>query len=103
MVSKTLNKEFSNYAVLFDMDGVICHTNPFHAKAFMVFFDKYKIPYTLKDFEEHMYGKHNSHIMTYFFGRPIVGDELKRLEEEKEALFRNIYSSNVEAIGRAHV
>ncbi|MGO1244360.1 HAD family phosphatase [Sphingobacterium sp. JB170] len=88
----------NKFAVIFDMDGVICHTNPFHAKAFTVFFDKYKIPYTQKDFEQHMYGKHNSHIMTHFFGRPIAGAELKELEHEKEALFREIYSENVATI-----
>ena len=88
----------SKYAVLFDMDGVICHTNPHHAKAFEAFFDKYKISYTEKEFEDHMYGKHNSHIMTYFFKRPIHGEELVQLEFEKEQLFRDLYKSKVEAI-----
>jgi len=88
----------SKYAVIFDMDGVICHTNPFHAKAFEVFFDKYKISYSEKEFEDHMYGKHNSHIMTYFFKRPIHGSELLALEDEKEALFREIYKDEVKTI-----
>ncbi len=88
----------NQYAVLFDMDGVICHTNPHHAKAFEAFFDSYNIPYTEKEFEEHMYGKHNSHIMTYFFKRPIHGEELLSLENEKEQLFRDIYKDKVETI-----
>lgn len=88
----------NEYAVLFDMDGVICHTNPYHAKAFEAFFDKYQIPYTEKEFEDHMYGKHNSHIMTYFFKRPIHGEELIALENEKEALFREIYADKIETI-----
>jgi len=88
----------NNYAVLFDMDGVICHTNPHHAKAFEAFFDKYQIPYTEQEFEDHMYGKHNSHIMTYFFKRPIHGEELLKLEFEKEQLFREIYKDKVETI-----
>ncbi|MFD1768911.1 HAD family hydrolase [Sphingobacterium suaedae] len=88
----------NNYAVIFDMDGVICHTNPYHAKAFEAFFDNYQIPYTAKDFEDHMYGKHNSYIMTHFFKRPVTGDELKKLEQEKEALFRNIYREKVETL-----
>lgn len=83
------------FAVIFDMDGVICHTNPYHAKAFEQFFDKYKIPYTEKEFEEHMYGKHNSYIMTHFFKREIIGKELQQLEEEKESLFREIYQQEV--------
>ena len=88
----------SNYAVLFDMDGVICHTNPHHAKAFEAFFDKHNIAYTEKEFEDHMYGKHNSHIMTYFFKRPIHGEELLQLEFEKEQLFRDLYENKVESI-----
>ena len=88
----------NNYAVLFDMDGVICHTNPHHAKAFEAFFDKHNIKYTEQEFDEHMYGKHNSHIMTYFFKRPIYGEELLELEIEKEQIFRELYKDKVEAI-----
>ncbi|MCA5006392.1 HAD family hydrolase [Sphingobacterium bovistauri] len=88
----------NQYAVLFDMDGVICHTNPHHAKAFEIFFDKHEIAYTEQEFEEHMYGKHNSHIMTYFFKRPIHSEELLQLEFEKEQLFRDIYKDKVETI-----
>jgi beta-phosphoglucomutase family hydrolase len=84
--------------VIFDMDGVICHTNPHHVKAFEVFFDNYKIPYSEEEFEEHMYGKHNGYIMSHFFKRSVVGDELKKLEDEKESMFREIYKDKVEAI-----
>lgn len=85
-------------AVIFDMDGVIAHTNPYHAKAFEVFFDKYQIPYTEQDFEKHMYGKHNSYILTHFFKRPILGQELLKLEQEKEGLFREIYKAEAKPI-----
>lgn len=97
MTEKTLTDQ-NGYAVIFDMDGVICHTNPFHAKAFAVFFDKYQIPYTDQEFEEHMFGKHNSYIMTHFFKRTIAGEELLQLEGEKEALFREIYQAEVKTI-----
>lgn len=85
-------------AVIFDMDGVIVHTNPFHAIAFAEFFRKHKVKFKEEDFVEHMYGKHNSYIMSHFFGRPINGSELKMLEDEKEAMFREIYKDKVEAI-----
>ncbi|HLS96411.1 MAG TPA: HAD family phosphatase [Sphingobacterium sp.] len=88
----------NKHAVIFDMDGVICHTNPYHAKAFEAFFDNYQIPYTEQEFEEHMYGKHNSYIMTHFFKRAISGEELRKLEEEKEGLFRSIYREKVEPL-----
>lgn len=88
----------NKYAVIFDMDGVICHTNPHHAIAFAQFFDRYQITYNDREFEQHMYGKHNSYIMSHFFKRPIQGEELKKLEEEKEALFRETYKDKVETI-----
>lgn len=85
-------------AVIFDMDGVICHTNPFHKKAFEAFFDNYKISYSEQEFEQHMYGKHNSYILSHFFKRTIAGEELLLLEDEKESLFRSIYKEEVEAL-----
>jgi beta-phosphoglucomutase len=84
--------------VIFDMDGVICHTNPHHVKAFEAFFDNYQIPYSEEEFEEHMYGKHNGYIMTHFFKRPVTGEELAKLEDEKESMFREIYKDKVETI-----
>jgi beta-phosphoglucomutase len=84
--------------VIFDMDGVICHTNPHHVKAFEAFFDNYKVPYSEAEFEEHMYGKHNGYIMSHFFKRSVVGEELKKLEYEKESMFREIYKDKVETI-----
>jgi len=87
-----------NYAVIFDMDGVIAHTNPYHSEAFRQFFDNYNVPYTDQEFEDHMYGKHNDYIMRYFFKRELSDEEVKRLADEKEALFREIYRSRLEPI-----
>jgi len=88
----------NNRAVIFDMDGVICHTNPFHAEAFKQFFDRRSIPYTEQEFVDHMYGKHNSYIMQYFLKKELNAAEVKALEEEKEGLFREIYKDHVEPI-----
>src|SRR5690606_22117542 len=87
-----------NYAVIFDMDGVIADTNPYHTEAFKQFFDKYQVDYSQEEFEDHMYGKHNDYIMRYFFKRPLSDGELKQLSEEKEALFREIYADSVAPI-----
>jgi len=85
-------------AVIFDMDGVICHTNPFHSMAFKKFFAKRDMYPTEEEFELHMYGKSNSYIMSHFFGRKIVGEELLELENEKEGLFREIYKDKIDPI-----
>lgn len=85
-------------AVIFDMDGVICHTNPFHSIAFQEFFAKRNLFPTEEEFKNHMYGKNNSYILSHFLGRKIEGEELAILEEEKESLFREIYKNQVKPI-----
>lgn len=87
-----------SHAVIFDMDGVICHTNPYHSDAFKTFFDKRQIPYTEQELRDHMYGKHNSYILSYFMKREVAGEELLTLEQEKESLFREIYADKIETI-----
>ncbi len=85
-------------AVIFDMDGVICHTNPYHSLAFKEFFSKRNMFPTEEEFAQHMYGKSNSYIMSHFFCRKIEGEELHELENEKEGLFREIYQHYVDPI-----
>jgi HAD superfamily hydrolase (TIGR01509 family) len=85
-------------AVIFDMDGVICHTNPFHSKAFRAFFSKRDLAPTDEEFAQHMYGKSNSYILSHFLRRVIEGEELLQMEDEKESLFRQIYEPYIEPI-----
>lgn len=85
-------------AVIFDMDGVICHTNPYHSQAFKIFFKKRNLYPTEEEFLLHMYGKNNGYILSHFLGRKIEGEELLLLEDEKESLFREIYKSEVDPI-----
>lgn len=90
-----MNKEI---AVIFDMDGVICHTNPYHSLAFREFFSTRNLAPTDEEFAQHMFGKSNSYILSHFLKRPIAGEELLQLEEEKEGLFRKIYEPHVEPL-----
>jgi HAD superfamily hydrolase (TIGR01509 family) len=90
-----MNKEI---AVIFDMDGVICHTNPYHSLAFREFFSTRNLAPTDEEFAQHMFGKSNSYILSHFLKRKIEGEELLQLEQEKEGLFRKIYEPNVQPI-----
>jgi HAD superfamily hydrolase (TIGR01509 family) len=90
--------DFMSKAVIFDMDGVICHTNPFHSQAFKIFFEKRNLYPTEEEFQLHMYGKNNGYILSHFLGRKIEGEELLELEFEKESLFREIYQYHIEPI-----
>lgn len=85
-------------AVIFDMDGVIVHTNPYHSKAFRAFFSVRDLAPTDEEFAAHMFGKSNSYILTHFLQRKIEGEELRLMEDEKESLFRKIYEPFVDPI-----
>lgn len=88
----------NDIAVIFDMDGVICHTNPYHSLAFREFFSTRDLAPTDEEFAQHMFGKSNSYILSHFFNRPVTGNELLQMEEEKEGLFRKIYEPHIEPI-----
>ena len=88
----------SGLAVIFDMDGVIADTNPTHNVAWRKFLDRYQIVPTEDDLQNHMYGKHNSYILRYFLKRELAKEELLRLQFEKEALFRELYTSIVQPL-----
>lgn len=90
-----MNKEI---AVIFDMDGVICHTNPFHSLAFREFFLAHNLNPTEEEFAAHMYGKSNSYILSHFLKREITREEFLQMEAEKESLFRKIYQPHVTPI-----
>lgn len=86
------------HAVIFDMDGVIAHTNPYHSIAFREFFKKRELYPTDEEFAAHMFGKSNSYILKHFLGRPVEGEEFIAMEQEKEGLFREIYAGHVREI-----
>lgn len=85
----------THYGVIFDMDGVICHTNPYHSEAFRTFFSRRGFVPDDEAFVQHMFGKSNGYILSHFLERPVEGEELSALEDEKESLFREIYRDKV--------
>lgn len=89
---------FSSYAAIFDMDGVIIDSNPFHKIALRQFCEKYG--YTLSDEEliNRIYGRTNKEWITNLFGRSLPPDELRQYADEKESLFRELYQHDIAAL-----
>ncbi|RYC71248.1 HAD family hydrolase [Spirosoma sordidisoli] len=79
-------------AVIFDMDGVIVDTNPHHRIAWREYYQRNGKTLSDADFVEHVSGKHNTHIVAHLFAdQTLTPDEVLRLGNEKEALFRELY------------
>lgn len=78
------------------MDGVIVDTNPHHRTAWRNYYQRYGKTLSDEDFVAHVSGKHNAHIVAHLFtGQPLTPDEVLRLGNEKEALFRELYRPDI--------
>jgi HAD superfamily hydrolase (TIGR01509 family) len=84
-------------AFIFDMDGVIVDSNPYHKKALQQFCKKYGQHLTEEQLREKIYGRRNQDWLTNVFGK-LDADQLKKYADEKEALFRELYEHDIEPV-----
>jgi beta-phosphoglucomutase len=87
----------SSYAVIFDMDGVIIDSNPFHKISLRQFCEKYGYHLSDQELISKIYGRTNKDWIANLFGA-LSKEELSRYGEEKEALFREIYKNDISAL-----
>ena len=78
-------------AVIFDMDGTLVDSMPYHTKSWFKFFESKGIEVTENDLKEKGHGTLFD-IMPRFFGSQITKEEMYRLGMEKEAIFREMYA-----------
>lgn len=84
-------------AFIFDMDGVIVDSNPFHKIALKQFCSKHGHNLTEAELREKIYGRRNQDWLTNVFG-PLDPNKLKQYADEKEALFRNLYENDIKPL-----
>ncbi len=83
--------------LLFDMDGVIAHTNPHHKAVIKDFCKKYEVEVSDEFLEEKVYGRTNKEWIPEFFGE-ISDAQLKEFADEKEQLFRDAYQPDLKPV-----
>jgi beta-phosphoglucomutase len=86
-----------NVAFLFDMDGVIIDSNPFHKIALKRFCKKYGYDLTEEQLREKIYGRTNTDWITNVFGK-LETAQLRSYGDEKEALFRELYDRDIKPV-----
>lgn len=84
-------------AFIFDMDGVIVDSNPFHKIALKQFCSKYGHNLTEEELREKIYGRRNQDWLINVFG-PLDPNILKQYADEKEVLFRNLYENGIKPL-----
>lgn len=82
-------------AFIFDMDGVIVDSMPFHVRAWEVYLERQgRDASTLNS---RMHGKHNDELLRDVFGSELNAEEIQRMGSEKEALYRDLIEGELEA------
>jgi beta-phosphoglucomutase len=76
-------------ALIFDMDGVIVHSNPVHREAWVAYNRLHGLE-TTEAMHQFMYGKRNDQIVRDFFGAQLTPAEIFAHGAAKEALYRDM-------------
>ena len=79
-------------AVIFDMDGVLVDTNPFHVRKWEALLTEYGIEFDREALPKVVLGPGNDPTLRRFFGERLTADDRQRLSEELEAGFRAAFA-----------
>lgn len=84
-------------ALIFDMDGVLCDTMPYHIQAWLQY--SARVPelaaVTTRERLQQMGGKRNEEFLPDLLGRPVASADLHRWGREKESLYRDLIRDQI--------
>jgi HAD superfamily hydrolase (TIGR01509 family) len=78
-------------AAIFDMDGVLVNSNPFHLQKWIDLFNAHHIPFDREVLPRRVLGPRNDTTFRRFFGPRLTAADRRRLSEELEASFRRAF------------
>ncbi len=78
------------FAVIFDMDGVIIDSNPYHKISLRQFASRYGYTLSEQELKERIFGRTNRQWLLNLFGN-IPDEQIRKYADEKEELFRKIF------------
>ena len=84
-------------AVIWDMDGVIADTAPYHFRAWRHVFQKRGVNFSEADFRRN-FGQRNDTIIRNVLGEGIVQSEIDALASDKEKTFRHSIRQNIKPL-----
>jgi len=84
-------------AVIWDLDGVIADTAPYHSLAWQWVFRQRGLDFTDEDFQA-SFGLRNDSIIRRFLGEGVSHEEIEVIAEDKEVNFRRRIGHNVKPL-----
>jgi beta-phosphoglucomutase len=88
----------NSFAFVFDMDGVIVDTNPYHKTTLRQFAEKYGYHLSEEELLKKIYGRTNKEWIPNLFGRTLTPEQLEQYGEEKEKMFRDLYRKDIKPL-----
>lgn len=85
------------HALLFDLDGTLIDSNPFHLRAFREIAGRYGVTVTDEVFRDKISGQSNAEICRVLFPH-IDAAEHPAIADEKEALFRSLLTREAQGV-----
>ena len=92
-----MKQKLQTYAVLWDMDGVLVDTGEFHFESWVKTFEEKEIPFNEDTFRK-TFGMNNAGILEWVYGRKPEPEEVLRVSDRKESLFRELIKGKVEPL-----
>ncbi len=81
-------------AVIWDMDGVIANTGPYHLKGWQIVLQKTGKHYTEEAYRRNT-GKRSDSILKDILGEKVTQEEIAKITQEKEEIFKQLISQNI--------
>jgi beta-phosphoglucomutase-like phosphatase (HAD superfamily) len=79
-------------AIIFDMDGTMIDSMPFHAQSWQVFCDAHGLSIDLPDVMRRTTGRTGTECMADLFQRSFTPDEARALVHHKEQIYRDLFA-----------
>jgi len=88
------NKANNQKAVIWDMDGVIADTGPYHLKGWQKVLQKTGKHYTEEEYRRNT-GRRSDSILRDILGEKATQEEIAKITQEKEDIFKQLISQNI--------
>jgi len=85
-------------AAIFDMDGVLVDSNPFHLEKWIEFLNRHHVSFNRAELPKLILGQRNDTALRYFLGQDLRKEECRELEEELEAAFRVAFKAHAKPL-----